>query len=582
MKKFLIGLTIILLAFFFRFDNLNWDANFHLHPDERFLTMVGNAMKLPTSVNQYFDQKTSLMNPANIGYNFFVYGRFPLILTKYLAVNFNLDNYNNFTILGRQLSAFFDILIIVFIFKTVSLLEKSDKRVALMRPLLNKSTKYWAGFFYAIAVLPIQLSHFFAVDTFLNFFMFGSFYFALRYSMTGGKTRPLRNMILSAIFFGLALSCKITALFILPFNLFFILLTYVKRPSQIGRYLLFIFIYFSVSYLTLRLADPYIFQNPNIFDPTISKVFIENVKSLKDMTVKNMDNWFPPMIQWLNKNTVQHSLVNNIVFGLGIPYEILALMGALRVVLSFLRRKKSIPMFIILFWTVGFFAYQSLQVTPTLRYFVIIYPFFAIFASLGMSYLIDYKFILNGKHISYPKIISCIFIFVSVLILLLWPLMFSSIYFNKNSRVEASEWIYKNLPNNSFILSESWDDSLPLSVANNYGKQFTGEQLPVFDPDTPEKWQKMNEMLAKANYYVLSSNRGWGSITTVPEKYPQMSQFYKQLLNNKLSYKKIKEFKPYYYKFFQLPNSWVDESFIVYDHPEVMIFKNERHSSKIF
>src|SRR3989339_1388018 len=137
MKKILITLAIILLAFFFRFNNLNWDENFHLHPDERFLTMVGTAMKLPSSINQYFDQKTSLMNPTNIGYPFFVYGRFPLILTKYLASVYKMDNYNDFTIFGRQLSSFFDILIIFFIIKTVELLEKKYK--------LLPSIKYWSG-----------------------------------------------------------------------------------------------------------------------------------------------------------------------------------------------------------------------------------------------------------------------------------------------------------------------------------------------------------------------------------------------------------------------------------------------------
>jgi len=40
--------------------------------------------------------------------------------------------------------------------------------------------KYWAAFIYAIAVLPIQLSHFFAVDTFLNTFALMSVYFMLR------------------------------------------------------------------------------------------------------------------------------------------------------------------------------------------------------------------------------------------------------------------------------------------------------------------------------------------------------------------------------------------------------------------
>jgi hypothetical protein len=571
MKKYIFGLAIILLAFFFRFNNLNWDENFHLHPDERFLTMVGTAMKLPTNTNQYFDQKTSLMNPSNVGYNFFVYGRFPLILTKYLASVYKLDNYNDFTILGRQLSALFDLLIVILVIKTTKLLIDKSRKQNLNQFQPISIIPYWAGFFYAIAVLPIQLSHFFAVDTFLNFFVFGSFYFSLNFYYE----KKIKYLCFSTIFFGLAMASKITALFILPLNLFLISLTYLERPSRIGKLFLILLIYFGLSYLTLRLADPYLFQNSNIFNPSISKLFIDNIKSLQNITVKNMDNWFPPMVQWLNKNTVQHSLVNNIVFGLGIPFAILALIGFIKA-LSW----KSIPVFIILFWVFSFFTYQSIQATPTLRYFIIIYPFLAIFASIGIDYLMNFKLKIKGKYIKYPKYFSYIFILICILILLIWPVMFSSIYSNKNSRVEASEWIYKNLPDSSYILSESWDDSLPLGVANNYGKRFTGEQLPVFDPDTPEKWQKINTSFKMADYYILSSNRGWGSIPTVPQKYPLMSKFYKELLSGLNSnYKLIKKFTSYpkleigNWKL-EISDDWSDESFTVYDHQQVLIYKN--------
>lgn len=568
MKKILIGIAIVFLAFFFRFNNLNWDANFHLHPDERFLTMVGNAMKLPTTANQYFDQKTSLLNPINVGYSFFVYGRFPLILTKYLAVVYKLDNYNDFTILGRQLSAFFDLLIVLLVFKTVWLLEKHYK--------LSSSVKYWASFFYAIAVLPIQLSHFFAVDTFLNFFMFESFYLSLKFYYK----KKLGYLIFSAIFFGLAITSKVTAVFILPLNLFFILLTYLKRPSQISKYLLFILFYFGVSYLTLRLADPYLFQTNNFFNPTLNTQFVENLKQLKSFEGKEI--WYPPAIQWINKQPIIFSLINLAVFGIGIPYFILVIIGIIRIISNQFKRfnfkNLKIELLIISIWVLGFFLYQSIQFIKAMRYFIFLYPFFAIFAALGTSYLTDYKFSLNGKHISYPKYFSYIFISISVLILLIWPVMFSSIYFHKNIRVEASEWIYQNLPNDSYILSEYWDDALPMPVANTFGKTFSGIQLKVFDPDTLLKWQIINQELTKADYYILSSNRGWGSIPTVPQKYPLMSKFYNELLADKNpNYKKIKEFKPFYYKFFELPNSWVDESFTVYDHPKVMIYKHEKN-----
>ena len=48
---------IFLLALGLRLYGLNWDSGSHLHPDERYLTMVVNDIKLPTSIFQYFDTK---------------------------------------------------------------------------------------------------------------------------------------------------------------------------------------------------------------------------------------------------------------------------------------------------------------------------------------------------------------------------------------------------------------------------------------------------------------------------------------------------------------------------------------------
>ena len=47
---------------------------FHMHPDERFLTMVGTAIDWPASLSEYFDTASSPLSPANRGHEFFVYG----------------------------------------------------------------------------------------------------------------------------------------------------------------------------------------------------------------------------------------------------------------------------------------------------------------------------------------------------------------------------------------------------------------------------------------------------------------------------------------------------------------------------
>lgn len=547
MQKFLSKYNIYLIAILtlgaiFRFYGINWDQGFHLHPDERFLTMVGNAMKLPNTFFEYFDPKISPFNPANIGYTFFVYGTLPLVLNKLVALILQNDTYNEFTLQGRFLSGLVDLIIIIFLFKTVELLEKHHS--------LHRNIKYFASFFYAIAVLPIQLSHFFAVDTFLNLFMFASFYFILKFSYE----RRVSPLMLSSALLGCAFASKITAFFILPLHLIFIK----KGASNLINFVKYLSLFFAILYLSLQIADPYLFENKNFLDPTINNMFVENIRTLKSWEGKEV--WYPPSVQWISKPPILFSLINLAIFGLGIPSFIFSIFG----IFSFARRFLKTALIVLPLWVLLFFLFQSLQFAQAMRYFIFLYPFIAIFAAIGFNYVTGYV----TRYVTFILIGS----------ILLWPLAFVSIYVNKHSRVVASEWIYQNLEDQSIILGEHWDDPLPLSVTNTYQKTFTVKLLPVFDQDTPEKWKTMHELLDQGNYLILSSNRGWGSIPTVPDKYPLMSKFYKDLFDGKLPYKKIKEFTSYP-KFstlnsqFSIPDDWADESFTVYDHPRVIIFK---------
>ncbi|MCA9924235.1 MAG: hypothetical protein KC421_17785, partial [Anaerolineales bacterium] len=67
-------LLILLLAAYFRFSGLNWDASYHLHPDERFLTIVGSALRGAPDPITYLKTSESPLNPYNVGQTFFVYG----------------------------------------------------------------------------------------------------------------------------------------------------------------------------------------------------------------------------------------------------------------------------------------------------------------------------------------------------------------------------------------------------------------------------------------------------------------------------------------------------------------------------
>lgn len=525
--KFLLWL-ILVTGFSFRVFGVNWDSNFHLHPDERFLTMVANDISLPSSIFDYFSNDISPLNPYNYSqYQFFVYGTLPLFLTKFLAVIFGLNDYHNLVILGRLLSAAFDSFNIIILY------------------FLSRR-KLLPSLFYALTILPIQLSHFFAVDTFLTTFILATF------------TLLSYNLFLpAAVTFGLALSAKISAIIFAPFFLLFIIKQ--KKISSVLRITLYVL---PITFLVFRIFNPYIFDGLFGINPS----FIENLKTLKSFS--DPSGWFPPSVQWLSKLPILFPAQNIIFFGLGIPITI-------SFILSLFNPKKNFILLVSLSWIVIAFIFHGSQMSHTMRYFLPVYPFIILVAFWHNHRL--------SRWLILPQ--------------LLIALSFLTIYSLPHSRIQASDWIYHNIPTSSAISSEYWDDPLPLGIS-----PYRSFSLPLYDPDTPEKWQKINQQLNDLDYIILSSNRLWGSIPLVPSKYPLASRFYQDLFSQKLGFTRVVEInsypgfrlpidKCYYFGPTNMPDddSWwssnicnypgiyfrddvAEEAFTVYDHPKVLIF----------
>lgn len=155
----LLLIYVLLMGLFFRGSGLFWGENQYLHPDERFLVWVGTDISPVNSISEYFDTPNSTLNPQNRGHGFYVYGTLPMFLTRYVVEWVHgHSGFGEMTEVGRALSTLVDLSTVVLVYLVAARLY--DRRVAIL-----------SAAFSAAAVLQIQQSHFFTMDTFIKLFL---------------------------------------------------------------------------------------------------------------------------------------------------------------------------------------------------------------------------------------------------------------------------------------------------------------------------------------------------------------------------------------------------------------------------
>ncbi|OGD01911.1 hypothetical protein A2972_02160 [Candidatus Amesbacteria bacterium RIFCSPLOWO2_01_FULL_47_33] len=578
MKIYLLTLYLLLLCMAgvaFRFVGLNWDRGFLLHPDERFVSMVTQDLTLPAGIREYLDTASSPFNPHNRGYGFFVYGTFPLLLTKYLA-QFNPEV--SVLLLGRLLSAFADTAVILLLFLI-------GRRVfGRFLPGLIASAAY------SLSVLPIQLSHFYAVDTFMVFFLVAAFYFLLIAITSRRLSICVLFFGLTGIFLAFAIASKVSAVIFAV--VVFVGLIFLWRQSRSLILAILAGVVFVIAgYFSLRFTLPYLFADNRLITFSLNPKVLENWQQLQNLS--NRDAYFPPAVQWFNVRPAPYVFENLTLWGLGIPLAIIVWLSLLYSPFV-LRRHPLIALPLVAVMALG--GYQLFQTAQPVRYYYPLFPFFALLA----GFLIYWLFRSPG------------FRWLSVtllLLLIIWPASFAGIYIRPHSRITASYWIYQYIPWGSILACEHWDDCIPLPFGSLTSSLFTHLELPLYGPDTRQKWQDLSGKLSRLDYILTTSNRLYGSINSVPEKYPVTIRYYDLLFSGGLGFTKVSEFTsrpniplkgihtclipPFiHYGSVALPlqecplpgisfvDDYADETFTVYDHPKVIIFQNTGRKSQ--
>jgi len=533
MKKRLSSICIFLailgIAAYFRFVGSNWDQGHQLHPDERFIVMTVEKLDFQKDMNPHF----------------FAYGSLPLYLLKGIGalagmINPHADSYDNLYKIGRILSGLFDLATTVILY-------------VIMRNLTKKKYIAWlAMLWYAVSVLPIQLSHFYAVDTVLTFFITLTLLFLLHYD----KHPRTRNALGIGIACGLATATKVSAAVLcIPIGLTFLihLKQDWKRTLTHAGYILIAAIY------TFFLCEPFAFFDFN--------TFIQQLRAQQAMTKDAFT--FPYTLQYVGKIPYLYELKNILLWGQGIPLSILSFIGTLYITRKTIKEKNtSLYALLAFFWVycaiVGKFAIGFM------RYMLPVYPILTMFAALLIQKC--------TQTLSKKKSLWIYGIFTGIITL--WTCTFMAIYSVPNTRVTATEWIKKNIQSNATIATEHWDDGLPLDIAYLY----TIVELPLYDPDTKQKWARINQTLENTDYIIIASNRLYVPLMNMtkceqlPEGrcYTTTANYYTRLFQGTLGFTRVATFEAYPtipFTNIHIPDGSADESFTVYDHPKVMIFK---------
>ncbi len=552
-------IIILLLASLLRLYGFNWDQGFHLHPDERAIVMFTTPLQFPQSIIEFLSPQSSF-NP-----HFFAYGSFPLYFLKIAGniagiINPLFTQYGHINLLGRVLSAIFDLSSLTLLF-------------FLGKKLFNKNIALLAAFFYAISVLPIQLSHFYAVDTPLTFFVLLTLYQLINFYQkpTVGKS------MLVGFFFGLSLATKTSAIVLLTsigmalvIDFLLIILKNPHRPhiwlphmpTFIKKLLVDLVIIMSTAFITFIIFEPYALID--------FKAFWE--QNMQQYRMTHDAFTFPYTLQYVGKIPYWYELKNIFLWGLGPFIATFSFLGTIFVVFQTIKQSNNRTIIVLTFFWTYFLTVGNFAI-GFMRYMLPLYPLLCLFAAAFFFRLY------NRLPAHLGKLVASGYLLVAII----WPLSFVNIYQKPNTRVLASEWINNNISQGLTIAIEHWDDSLPLFGQEKY-HMIT---LPLYDPDTESKWAIINQQLSKTDYIVIASNRLYVPLqkltncqTLPPGKcYPLTTKYYQTLFNSSLGFKKVAEFSVYptleigNWKL-EIRDDVADESFTVYDHPKVMIFKN--------
>lgn len=463
---------VLLLAMAVRLYGWNWDDGNYLHPDERHIVadvMIGR-IHWPSSLSEVTDPATSGLNPRSEDpnteeaddYREFAYGAMPVLLTNLVSealgwfTNTNWHAYDNAYKVGRPLSVIFDTLTVLLVFLIGRRI--GGPRVGLL-----------AAYVAALTPLTIQLAHFFTTDSWLTFFVTLSIYCSLRAAESGAA----RWFLLAGASFGWAMACKgsvftlasVVAVAIV-YSLWRLAGTGERRFGIATAAAERIALVGGAAFLAFAMFEPYALLRPDVYRASL-ETQAQIVRGTFDV---------PFTRQYIGTTPIIYQIEQLVRWEVGPVSAVLAAIGAV-ILLVRQRRGLQAGAILLLTWLAIYGVVISIPEAKFIRYLAPIVPVLAILAGLSLDSIwawISRRF---------DRRIGLGFAALAIAGIGLWGASFSSIYAQENTRLEASAWIYANVPTGSVLSDEYWDDQLPRDLGpglNSIDRQYSSVRFDLY------------------------------------------------------------------------------------------------------
>lgn len=652
-------LTLILLvAAILRLSHVDWDDYNHYHPDERYITWVGTSIEWPTDWRVALRPHESSFNPfywpanaSSEGLDLeqdeprrFAYGHLPLylgvaathlagsvgsflapllpdewLLTQDILNGAGWIEFRHIAAVGRVLAALFDVAAVGLVF-------------FLGRWLFGPAAGLLGAALLAINVMHVQLAHFFTVDPFLTFFA------VLVIALLVLATRPRLGekgraaVILAAgASIGLAVGSKFTgALLMLPLATASLL----QLQWSFGRRVAVLALATVLGLLVFAVTNPFAILDAScdggealqigsiaVPERLQNSCYLQNVVGQGMMVRGSRD--VPYVRQYAGTAPYLYFIEMQLRWGMGPLLGLVSFVGfawaiwrAGRAFFQWWRKGRpraalqavtsaevgrfplTLGELIVLSWTVPFFLTTGALAVKFMRYVQPLTPFLMLYAAaLVLSIRI--------------KIVRRALTILLLVLTGLYALAFLAIYRQPHPWIAASQWLYEQAEPGAVILSEMWDDRLPDNVTVDdqryrrdiYQLADVNWLSGTEDQDNLAKLAENLALVSHSDYLVLASNRNYGVIPRLAERYPLSSQYYQLLFDSQLGFEVayVGTRQPNLFGVSLVPDSFgwpgltppaaveafltdqpglemgrFDESFTVYDQPLVIIFRNEK------